>query len=127
MLKYILIIGALIFGIKSGSDYIFSEKFQSWADQKKAPWTCDFNNNVGRLLIVMSEYEQAHELFKRSYARCPEGPSAELSEYEIAHTMEEMGHRDKAADAYRQYVEKYKDSKRAKLASRSIQIIKGGL
>lgn len=126
MRRFVLLFILAALGIKTGLDYILSDKFQDWADQKKPPWTCKFNNALGGLFVTASEYKRAHELYRRSAERCPETPMAETAEFELARCLEEMGHRAEAGVAYENFLSKYKDSEKTKVAQRALQIIKGG-
>lgn len=127
MRKFVLLAVLLILGIKAGSDYLFSEKFQAWADGSKASWTCTFNNFVGRMHVVMSNYEAAYGYLERGARRCPSGATAEVAEFEMALCLEQMARRNEAANAYASFIEKYPNSKKVKVAQRAMQIIRGGL
>ena len=127
MKKYIIVIGLIIFGIKYGYDYVLSEKFQTYADKTKAPWTCKVNNFMGNIFMVGSEYNRAYDLFQRVLARCPETADAEEAEYKSADALAGMGEMRRAVAAYEAYAEAHKGTKRAGLASKAAGGIRLGL
>ena len=123
MKKYIVLVFALIFGIKYGVEYIFSPKFQAYGDRTKAPWTCEVDNFIGHMLMVVSHYEEAKTYFEYTIQRCPDTAQCEVAEYEVAESWAKMGHNREATDAYRAYAEKYKGTKRAKIADQAADLL----
>jgi TolA-binding protein len=125
-LKKALVIVLLIgFGIKYGLSYLESDKFQQFADEQKAPWTCQVNNLVGNFYVTMSAWETALKFFKPVLKRCEKTDYAEEAEFKIARCLEGLGRRAEAIMKYRQYAEKYKNSRRAQIARNSADILQG--
>jgi len=114
----------IVVGVKSGMDYLASDRFQVYADRTKAPWTCRMDFVAGQYLTIMSRYDQSAKVFKRISARCPGTEIGERSDFEYAHSLETGGKRAEAIDAYGKFLEKYPGSRRAKLAHRSVDILK---
>lgn len=122
-MKNLFIVLALIFGVKFGIDYLNSPKFQVWADETKQPWTCIFENTIGELEMVMSNYADAKTRFERTVKRCPKADACEQAEFEIARCLEAMGNVREASRAYAAFAEKYKSSPRAKTADKAVQVL----
>ncbi len=110
-------------GGKYGADYLVSPKFQEFGDRTKAPWTCQVNNFIGNMDMVMSQYEEALPFFQKTSARCPKTNMAEAADFEIAECLSKMNNNSAAYAAYKSFLEKYPGSKRAKIAARAAQII----
>lgn len=121
-LAIILLIG---FGIKYGLSYLESDKFQQYADETKAPWTCQVNNLVGNFYVTMTSWDKALKFFKPVVKRCEKTAYAEEAEFKIARCLEGLGYRAEAMLKYRQYAEKYKNTKRAQIAHQSADILQG--
>ncbi len=123
MIKNALIVISFILGIKFGVEYLFSPKFQVYGDTTKAPWTCQVNNTIGHLMMVVSHYEEAMAFFEKSIKRCPDTPMCEVGEFEVAECLTKLNRYREATVAYKLYTEKYPGTQRAKIAERAAQII----
>ncbi len=123
--KYFLTIIAVVLAVKYGFEYISSDDFQKYGDEKKAGWTCYVNNILGNLDIVMSEYRDAYKLFERVTVRCPETDMEAEASFKMAECLAGSGYNAQAAVAYEQYAEKHPTTRRARLAIRSASILKG--
>ena len=123
MRKYVLLVIAFILGIKYGIGYILSPKFQAYADKTKAPWTCELDNFLGNLLIVMSRYEEAITRFTATINRCPETASSEVAEYKVAECLADLGRNHDAESAYRAFAVKYSGTKRARIADKAADLL----
>ena len=124
MKKALIILVLIGIGAKVGLDYLFSEKFQEYADRTKKPWTCQTNIVIGEFMNVMSHYPQAAYYFRKAADRCPDTPLAEEAEFEYARALDNQGIRADAVHAYEVFLEKYPNSDRAKLANKSIGILR---
>ncbi|MCG3204274.1 MAG: hypothetical protein KCHDKBKB_00989 [Elusimicrobia bacterium] len=125
MLKFILVVGALVAGVKYGCEYLLSAEFEKYADESKAQWTCQFENFLGHVHVQMSNYEKGYYRYSHAVRRCPESSLAETGAFGAARCLEGMGDRSRAVAAYEAFVEKYPASKRAKAAQKSVDILKG--
>jgi outer membrane protein assembly factor BamD (BamD/ComL family) len=123
MKKFVLVALLLFFGIKYGVGYLMSDKFQDYGDQTKAPWTCQVNNFLGHFYMVLSDYYRAQELFSKAIQRCPDTTMSEVAEFETAECLYKSNRYRDAIHAYRDFVEKHKGTRRAKIAERNLQII----
>lgn len=110
-------------GGKYGADYLISPKFQEYGDRTKAPWTCQVNNFIGHMDMLMSQYSEALPFFQKTAARCPKTSMAEAAEFEIAECYSKMNNNPAAYAAYMSFVEKYPRSSRAKIAARAAQLV----
>jgi hypothetical protein len=121
-----LLVGSLLLflGLKYGYGFLVSDKFQVYGDRTKAPWTCHVNNALGELDILLSRYKPAQEVFEKTVARCPDTSMAEDAAYKVARCLEGQGRMGEAMQAFLNFVEKYPNSKRARIAQRAAQIIK---
>lgn len=124
MRKTVVIVILLVIGMKMGVDYLFSEKFQDYGDKTKKPWTCQTNIYIGEFMNLMSHYKQAAYYFQKAADRCPDTPLAEEADFEYARALDSNGVRSDAVQAYQAFIEKYPNSERAKLASKSIAILR---
>lgn len=124
MRKALVILILVAVGIKVGLDYLFSDKFQEYGDKTKKPWTCQANVVMGEFMNVMSRYHQASYYFRKAADRCPDTPLAEEAEFEYARALDSLGVRAEAIHAYDVFLEKYPNSERAKLATKSIGILR---
>ena len=109
----------LVVGVKFGADYLLSDKFEDYANQTKEPMTCQFENTLGYLHMMMSEYKKGYYRFSHTIDRCPDTPVAETAEFNLARCLEGMGERDNAVRAYDAFAKKYPNSDRAKIAYRA--------
>ena len=125
MLKFILIVAAIFGGFKYGGGYLLSEDFQQYADRSKSPWTCYLDNTFGDFHMTMSNYQSAYYRFSHSVARCPDSSAGERAQFEVAHSLELAGDRNGAALEYDKYVKKYPETKRARIAQRSVDLLRG--
>jgi hypothetical protein len=123
MIKYVAGILVAVIGIKYGVEYVTSPKFQEYGDKTKAPWTCQVNNVMGHLLMVMSNYDRAMYYFGETVRRCGDGPSGEVAEFETAECLSKLNHVRDAYVAYKAFVEKHPGTARAKIAERASQIL----
>jgi TolA-binding protein len=114
----------LILGVKMGWDYLASDKFQAYGDRTKAPWTCSVDFWMGEYMTVLSEYDDATRMFGIVADRCPASETGERAAFELAGTLESDGKRAAAIDAYQKFLEKYPASSRAKLAEKSIGMLR---
>lgn len=122
-MKGVLAAIGVIVAIKFGIEYLYSPKFQEFGDKSKAPWTCQVNNLMGHLYMVTSDYDKAIPLFRKTAERCPESSMCEVAEFEIAESLSKSGQGREAYNAYKSFIEKYKGSKRAKIAQRASEIV----
>ena len=123
MRKFLLAAALLALGAKYGFDYILSEKFQTYSDKTKAPWTCNVNYFIAGVYTVMSEYKEALPLYQRILTRCPDDPIAVDAEFGVARSLEETFHQQEAVEKYKEFAEKHKNHPKAKLAIRSVEIL----
>lgn len=112
-------------GVKYGSDYLLSPSFEKYADDSRASWTCHFENILGNIHVVMSNYQKGYFRFSHAAARCPNTSMAEEAEYEMARCLEGMANRPQAAQAYEDFVKKYPGSSRVRSSLRSAQMLRG--
>jgi outer membrane protein assembly factor BamD (BamD/ComL family) len=73
---------------------------------------------------MMSRYDDAARVLGRVSRRCPGTEVAEKADFERAHSLEVGGKRSDAAQAYGTFIEKYPNSRRIKLATRSYDLLK---
>lgn len=104
-------------------DYLGSPKFQEYGDRTKAPWTCQVNNFIGHIHMVMSHYDLAMPYFQKTAMRCPKTSMAEVAEFEIAECFSKNQKNADAYVAYKTFAEKYPGTKRARIAARAAQIV----
>jgi tetratricopeptide (TPR) repeat protein len=123
--NFIIAVIVIVVGFKYGYDYLLSEDFQKYGDRTKAEWTCQVNNVMGNMNMVMSHYSDAYNLFDRVVKRCPDSPTREEAQFNMADCLNSMGRNADSMAAYQQFIEDFKDSKRVKIAVRAIEIIKG--
>ena len=112
-------------GTKYGIDYLRSDAFEKYADQSKAPWTCQLENAIGDLHIVMSEYRKGYFRFSHTVSRCSDTQLAQDAEFQVARCLEGMALRNDAVAAYEAFAKKYPENPRARSAARSAQILRG--
>ncbi len=124
MRKYLLFFILLFVGLKFGIGYLFSEKFHTYADTTKAPWTCQLTNLMGDTLQILDKPQEAQRYYQRVVARCPKTPMAEKAAYGVAQSWGYMGRTDFAVNAYTNFIEEYKDSPRVADAQRAITRMK---
>ena len=123
MRKLLIFLVLLGFGIKYGSDYVFSPEFEAQADKSKEPLTCRFENFMGQFNIVMSHYDTAIMYFTRTTKRCPDTDLAEDADFGIAQSLEKLGRFSQASHAYADFAEKYKNSDKQATAIKASQIL----
>jgi tetratricopeptide (TPR) repeat protein len=123
--KFFIVAFIVAFVLKTGYDYLYSEDFQKYGDRTKAEWTCQVNNVMGNLNVVMSNYKEAYDLFDRVVKRCPDSPTREEAQFRMADCLTSLGRNADSIAAYEKYIEDFKGTKRASIAARSIQILKG--
>ncbi len=124
MRKFLFILVALSIGLKIGWDYVMSEDFQAYGDRTKAEWTCQVDFWMAEYYVVLSEYPDAWKLFHRGAERCPKTEIGEKCAFEYAHCLESGGKRGDAVAAYLKFIEDYPDSARARLAQKSIDMLR---
>ena len=123
MRKFILFGIFLLFSAQYGLDYLLSKDFQKYADSTKAPWTCYVNATFGNFYMTLSRYDRAMEFYGPISSRCPKTSVAESADFKIATCLENLARRQDAYAAYAQFVERYPKSKRARIATRAMEII----
>ncbi len=125
MVKYIVSVVLILLGLKYGINYIESDDFQKFADEHHAGWSCYINMIIGEIDVTMSRYEEALHVFYPVLKRCPKTSVAEECSFRIAVSLEALGRRGDAAEAYRKYAETYKGTERARVAIRAADYITG--
>jgi TolA-binding protein len=108
---------------KYSYDYLKSDQFEQYADRTKEPMTCYAENMIGYMHIVMSHYESGYYRFSHTVNRCPGTPMAEAAEFNMARCLEGMGNNRAACDSYAAFAEKYKHSRRARIAQRASEVL----
>ena len=124
MRNFFIFLILVVAGVKYGTHYLLSDDFQEYANRTKAPWTCKFENVVGHLHMVMSDYDAAREHFDHTIKRCPDSPQMEEAMFERARCVEAMGDVRSAVALYNEFAEKYPGTKRARIALRAADMIR---
>jgi outer membrane protein assembly factor BamD (BamD/ComL family) len=124
MRKFVLTAVLVILSLKYGIDYLLSEKFQNYGDQKKAQWTCQVNNFLAGLFEVSSDYQRSIDLYDRVLTRCPESPMAEQAMFSKAYDLENLNHPHEAYDVYLQYRDAFPNSDKIGKVNRAIDRIR---
>jgi TolA-binding protein len=114
----------LIVAVKYGATYMLSDGFQEYANRTKAPWTCQFENSMGHLEMLMSDYKTAEIYFTHTLNRCKDPEMTQVAEFEMARAAEGLGQIPEATRRYMEFAEKYPKTKRAKIATRAADLIR---
>lgn len=125
-MRYAVYAVLIIFGLRYGVTYLESEDFQKYADESKAPWTCRVNLILGKFNMTMSRYDDAIRWFSPIAKRCEKTTMSEEAAFQTAVSLEQLGRRAEALEAYRKYAEAYKGSARARIAIKAADFLTGG-
>jgi len=124
-LKFLILAAIIFFGVKYGGQYLLSNEFELYADQKKDPATCEFEIVLGKLHYMQDDYDKAMMRYAHAVDRCPNSTMAEEAEFETARCLEAKHLRRPAYDAYVAFTKKYPGTKRARIADKSAEILQG--
>lgn len=125
MRNFFLTIILLVAAIKFGSDYVFSEKFQAYADKTKAPWTCTATLYMGHIFQLMDNPQRAKTYYDRIPSRCQGLTIESEAAYYSAYSIDQMDIVQPSVEAYSHFLVQYSTSPRVDDVQKALNRIRG--
>ena len=124
MVKKIIIIALLFYGVRYVWDFGFSPEFQEYADQHKYPWTCKLDLAIAGVYMIGSDFDFATNRMQPILKRCPGTEMSMVAEFRIAECIQKSRRYSEAIKAFEKFAKKYPNTKIGSKALKRIRYLR---